>query len=264
MGIVRRFFKACSINCFRILGGYFAWMRKYAKHPEKYEHLVKQDKVRKLCRKVCKDLNFEYFVDGLENMPEGACGLYSNHLSLADPLSYVALLEAPTSYISKKENEKMPFVGKIMHGLEGEFMDREDLKQSLKVMMHVEKDLKEGNKSWVIFPDGTRNKDCQKNILPFHHGSFRPAFKAKVPIVPIAIYGTQVAVSGRHNYKKYPIYISILKPLMPEEYENMTTEEIAKHVHDAIQREVAFNLRPKYHKQMMEYGYKDYRFNQVK
>ena len=264
MGIIRRVAKTISLNLFPIVGGYFAWMKKYAKHPEKYPHLERQDRTRKLCFKVCKDLNFDYHIEGLENIPDRASGIYCDHLSIADPLSFVALLEKPTSYISKKENEKTPFVCKVIQGLGGEFMDRDDLKQSLKVMMHVQKDLENNVKSWVIFPDGTRSKDCQKKVLPFHHGSFRPAFKAKAPIVPVAIYGTQVAMSGRHYYKKYPIYISILKPLLPEDYATMTTEEIANKVHGMIQRTITYVLRPKYHAEMCALGYKDYRFNQVK
>lgn len=264
MGVFKRFGKALALDGFRIIGSYFSWMRKYAKHPEKYTQLEKQDKVRKLCYKVCLDLNLDFQIEGLENMPDRASGIYSNHLSLGDPLSYVSIFEKPTSYVSKKENKTMPFVGKIMTGLGGEFMDREDLKQSLKVMMHVQKELENNEKNWVIFPDGTRNKDCQRNILPFHHGSFRPAYKAKAPIVPVAVYGTQHVVSARHSYKKYPVYISILKPLMYEDYKDMNTEQIAKIVHDMIQREVAFKLRPKYHKYMSELNTKDYRFNQVK
>ena len=81
--------------------------------------------------------------------------------------------------------------GKIIKGIDGQYIDRNDLKQSLRVMMNVEADLKnKRDKNWIIYPEGTRNRDVMHNLKMFHHGTFRPAVKAGVPIVPVATYGT--------------------------------------------------------------------------
>lgn len=262
MGAVRRYSKALFKRGFQIIGSYFAWMRKYARNPKKYPFLVRQNKIKNLSYKTMLDMNADIIVEGLDQIPaDRACAIYANHLSMADPLTFVSILPYPSSYLSKKENENMPFIGKIMKGLEGMFMDREDLKQSLKVMMKIEEDLKANNKNWVIFPDGTRNKDPLMNVGEFHHGSFRPAMKAGVPIIPVAFYGTKSFFRSKPVFKKYPIYMKVLKPIMPEEYEGKTTNEIAKKVHDMIQSAVAFDLRPRYHKYMSQY--KGYRFNSI-
>ena len=76
----------------------------------------------------------------------------------------------------EKELEDKPFAGKVITGIDGLFLDRNDLKQSLRIMMKVEDDLKNRkDKNWIIFPEGTRNKDPMKNVKEFHHGTFRPA-----------------------------------------------------------------------------------------
>ena len=248
----------------RIIASYFAWMRKFAKHPEKYPFEYRYKKVRSLLIALSNSFNVEYHVEGLENLPEGKYCLVSNHLSAYDPLSLICVLEKPCTFVAKKELLKAPFAGKVIKGIDGLFIDRQDLKQSLRIMMAVEADLKtEDNKNWIIYPEGTRNKDVMKNMMMFHHGTFRPASKAGVPIVPVATFGTFRVLKGNPNFKKYPVFIKFLPPLMPEQYQNMSTIEIANYVHDEIQKTVDFDLRKKDHLEMKKIGSKHYKFNQI-
>lgn len=261
MSLVTRYGKAVGKQGWRIIGSYFAWMRKYAKHPEKYPLEERYKRVRELTAKVVKDLNVELIVEGKENIPENSVYYVGNHLSMLDPLSMIIILDKPVAFVGKKETENMPFVGKIMKDIEGEFLDREDLKQSLKVMMRVQKDLTEGTKNWAIFPEGTRNKDSMAKLNEFHHGTFRPAMKAGVPIVPIAFYGTQQALKSNPVFKKYPVFVKFLKPIMPEDYEGKTTNEVAIMVQKQVQAAVSFDLRKKYNDAMAKQ--KGYRFNKI-
>ncbi len=247
-----------------ILWAYFAWMRKFAKHPEKYPEELRYKKLRKLLIRLSNSFNIKYHVDGLENIPEETCCFISNHLSAYDPLALICVLDKPCTFVSKKELEDKPFAGKVIKGMEGLFLDRDDLKQSLRIMMKVEDDLKNvKNKNWIIYPEGTRNKDVMKPLMEFHHGTFRPAYKAKVPIVPVVVYGTFRALKRRPNFKKYPIYIKILKPLYPGDYESMSTQEIAKLTQERIQRVLDFEMRKLDHDEMKKIGNKNYRFNQI-
>ena len=248
----------------RIIACYFAWMRKFAKHPEKYPFEYRYKKVRNLLMRLSDSFNVEYHVEGLENLPKGKYCLVSNHLSAYDPLSLICVLEEPCTFVSKKELRKAPFAGKVIVGIDGLFIDRKDIKQSLRIMMAVENDLKsDSHKNWIIYPEGTRNKDVMKNMMMFHHGTFRPASKAGVPIVPVATYGTFRVLKGSPDFKKYPVYIKFLKPLYLEDYKDMSTIEIANKVHDDIQREIDFNLRIKDHLEMKKIGNKHYKFNQI-
>ena len=130
-------------------------------------------------------------------------------------------------------------------------------------MMRVEEDLKKGEKSWMIFPEGTRIRDQLLPVGAFHHGTFRPATKAGVPIVPAAVYGTFRLLKSKPQFKNYPVFISILKPIMPEDYAKMPTSDIAELTQKMIQREITYHLRPLDHKFMSESKDKKYCFTQV-
>ena len=228
-----------------IIYSYFSWMIRYSKHKEKYPIAKKYAALQKLVKKVNAGLGIEMHVIGKNNLPDVASCLISNHLSGTDPLTILSEIDSPTTFVCKKEVKKIPFVAKCVNTTEGEFIDREDLKESLRTMMKVEADLKKGTKNWLIYPEGTRNKDDRKLLLPFHHGTFRPAFKSQVPIVPICIYGTQRVVSTKYKFKKYDVYMEIGKPLYYEDYKDMKTQEIAELVQSKIQTMLSYHARRK-------------------
>ena len=63
-------------------------------------------------------------------------------------------------------------------------LDRDDVKQAMKVIMTVSKEAAQG-RNFLIFAEGTRSRDNQ--LLEFKGGSFKAAIKARCPIVPIAL-----------------------------------------------------------------------------
>ena len=243
---------------------YLFALKKYAKHPEKYPRELRFAKMRKLSNRIVRAFDGEIQVFGLENIPmDTNFYMVSNHMSMIDPLPYMVIYEKPITFIGKIELQKMPMVPAAFKSIEGEYIDRDDLRQSLKMMLRVEDDLKKHEKSWMIFPEGTRIRDQLLPIQPFHHGSFRPAMKAGVPIVPAAIYGTFRLLKSKPQFKKYPVLISFLKPLMPSDYEKMPSSEVAELAQRMIQREITYHLRPLDHKIMSESKDKKYCFTQV-
>ena len=255
--------KAALLMAPRIIFSYFAWMISYSKKNSNVPVEKRYKKVRKLITKANHALKFDTIVEGQENVPDEVCCFFSNHMGATDPLIYFDASEKPLTFVAKKEIEKLPFVGKVFKSDLGLFLDREDLKQSLRVMMKVQESLTKKEISWVIFPEGTRNKDQMGLLLEFHHGTFRAAMKAKVPLVPTVVYGSFRTLSKKHNYKKYPTYIKYLKPIYPQEYEGKTTEQIAKIVQSRIQAELTFVTRAIDHKRMLELKDKFYRFNRI-
>lgn len=246
-----------------IIWDYFKWMRKYAKNPTKYPFEKRYKDVQKLLRTLSRGFNVEYHVEGLEKLPEGNVSFACNHLSAYDPVTLICVLDKPCTFVAKKELIDKPFIGKIIKGIEGQYIDRKDLKQSLRVMMNVENDFKtRADKSWIIFPEGTRNRDPMNNLLMFHHGTFRPAVKSNTPIVPVALYGTFRVLKRKPAYKKYPIFIKFLDPIYPEQYKDMSTLDIAKIVEYKIEQAVSFDLRKKDHLEMAKID-KNYRFNKI-
>ena len=241
-----------------------AWVFRYSNHPEKYPLDIRYQKTRKLIRKVNKALKLDMHIEGLENRPEEASCYFINHLAAVDPLLLIEVMEKPTTLVAKIEIKKMPLVGRIFSGIDGLFLDRDDLKQQLKVMMKVQDSLRERKCNWAIYPEGTRNKDPMNKLLEFHHGTFRAAMKAGVPIVPVVCYGSFRVLNTKHTYKKYPTYIKFLPPIYPEEYKDLKTQDVAAIVQSRVQKELSFVAKPLDHKRMSELNDKYYRFNKVK
>ena len=248
----------------RIIVTYLFYLKKYAKHIDKYPRALRFSKMRNLSKHILSALNAEVTIFGLENLPSDSnFMLVSNHMSMIDPLPFMVNYDKPLTFVGKKELMEMPMVPNAFKSIEGEYLDRDDLRQSLKVMLRVEEDLRKGEKSWMIFPEGTRIRDQLLPVGAFHHGTFRPAVKAGVPIVPAAIYGSFRLLKSKPQFKKYPVFVSILKPITKEEYAKLQTCDLALMTQQAIQREITYHLRPLDHKVMSESKDKKYRFTQV-
>ena len=258
--------KAALLVAPRIIYSYFAWMISYskAKNKDKFPVQNRYKKVSKLIRKANKALKLDVVIEGKENIPNEVSCFFSNHMGAADPLIFFeAFNETPVTFLAKIEVEKMPFVGRVFQSDLGLFLDRDNLKQQLRVMMKVQDSLAKREINWVIFPEGTRNKDNMGLLLPFHHGTFRPAMKAGVPLVPTVVYGSFRILSKKHNYKKYPTYIKFLNPIYPDEYQGKTTEEVARIVQSRIQKELSFKTRKIDHERMVELHDSFYRVNRI-
>lgn len=257
--------RAALITGFRILWSFFTWIIPYSKKRDGISLKKRYKKVRKLITKVNRALRLKLVVEGQENIPHEVSCFISNHQGAADPLIYFEAFKEdnPVTFLAKKEVEQMPFVGKVFKSDLGLFLNREDLKQQLRVMMKVQDSLQRKEINWVIFPEGTRNRDNMGLLLPFHHGTFRPAMKAGVPLVPTVVYGSFRILSKKHNYKRYPTYIKFLEPIYPSEYAGKTTEEVAQIVQSQIQKELSFVARKIDHQRMVELHDKFYSVNRI-
>ena len=248
----------------RILATYFFKLKKWAKHLDKYPRELRYSKMRNLVQHISNALSIDLHVFGLENVPtDENYLLVCNHMSAYDPLAFISILEKPVAFVSKMELMKAPFVPTALKVLESEPIDRDDLRQSLGVMLNVEDSLRKHEKNWMIFPEGTRIHDQLLPVGDFHHGTFRPAVKSGALILPAAIYGTFRVFSKKPQFKKYPVCVSFLKPMTPEEYKGLPTCDVAKKMQQVIQKEITYHLRPLDHKLMSESKDTKYKYTQV-
>ncbi|MCX6500008.1 MAG: lysophospholipid acyltransferase family protein [Arthrobacter sp.] len=138
-------------------------------------------------------LLFRPWVKGLDNVPaEGAAILASNHLSFSDSIFMPLMVPRPVVFLAKSEY----FTGKGIKGkLTAAFfrltnqlpMDRSGgaaSAQSLNAGMDV---LKNGS-LLGIYPEGTRSPDAR--LYRGKVGVARLALQARVPVIPIAMIGT--------------------------------------------------------------------------
>jgi 1-acyl-sn-glycerol-3-phosphate acyltransferases len=203
---------------------------------QKYDELTRYAFLHRLTPRVNRRGRVRISCHGLENLPkEMGYVLYPNHQGMFDALIFLDTHERPFATVSKKEVENVFFLNKVFKILASKFIDREDVRQSMKVMMEVTKELKEG-RNYLIFPEGTRSRN-KNHIQEFKAGSFKCAMQAKVPIVPVALIDSYKAFDS-HSIRKITVQIHYLKPLYYEDYKDMKSMEIAARVSALVQQTI--------------------------
>ena len=79
------------------------------------------------------------------------------------------------------------------------FLDRENMKESLKVILQGIEYIKEGH-SIFIMPEGTRNQG--EGLLPFKEGSLKMAEKTGCAIIPVALSNTDAVFERQKPWVK--------------------------------------------------------------
>lgn len=220
-----------------------AWVKlcKYAKHTDEYSYEEKYKHIRYILKRVCKSGNIDLKVEGIEKIPEKdgflLCG---NHQGLFDVVALADSFERPLAAVLKKELKDIPFLKQVIQCTKSFSMDREDVRQSMKVLQNVTKELQKG-RNIVIFPEGTRSKNGNR-MGEFHAGSFKCAMKAKVPIVPFALIDS-FKVLDQDGCDPLKVQLHYLDPIPYEEYKNLNSNEVATLVKERVGIAINKNLQ---------------------
>ncbi len=217
------------------------WLYKIFKysHAEKYDEATRYALLHYITPIANRRGRVKVECYGLENLPgETGYVLFPNHQGMFDALMVLETHERPITTVSKKEVQEVFFIKQVFQVMQSRFIDREDVRQSMKVMMEVTKDIKAG-RNYLIFAEGTRSRD-KNNILEFKGGSFKCAMQARCPIVPVALIDSYKAFDS-HSISKITVQIHYLKPLYYEDYKDMKSVEIAAAVSDMIQKTIREN-----------------------
>ncbi len=170
---------------------------------------------------------------GRDNIPKEEAVLYiSNHRSYFDiPVAYSSV-PTLTSFMSKKEIAKIPFLSYWMRFLQCLFLDRDDIKQGLKTILKGIELVKDGY-SVYISPEGTRNQS--KEMLPFKEGSFKIAEKTGCAIIPVAILNTEEAFENHIPWiRSAHVVIEYGKPIYPKDLSKEQQKFLGAHVQEII------------------------------
>lgn len=206
---------------------------KYAKNPEHYTEEEMYRHIQRILQLAAKAGNVTVEVHGRENIPaESGFIMYGNHQGMFDVMAVVADMHHPMSAVFKTELKDIPLIREIAACLKGLPMDRDDVRQSLEVIRTVTKEIQAG-RNYIIYPEGTRSKNG--NVMgEFHHGSFRCATTAKCPVLPVCVIDTHKVLDQKGS-KPITVQMHYLKPIMPEEYKGMKTNQLADLVKSRIQ-----------------------------
>ncbi len=206
----------------------------HAAHPDKYTEQEHFKMLKFIDHRANKAGNVEIVASGMENIPkENGFIFFPNHQGMYDVLAIMEVTPVPFSVVAKKEVANIPFLKQIFSCVKAKMMDREDIRQSLQVIMDVAKEVKEG-RNYIIFPEGTRSKNGNK-VGEFKGGSFKAATKAKCPIVPVALINA-FKPFDTNSIEQVKVQVHFLEPLYYDDYKEMKTTEIAHLVQERIQK----------------------------
>lgn len=133
-------------------------------------------------------------VKGEENIPaDGPVLFVCNHRSYFDILITHEIVKKPVGFIAKSDMKKLPLLPQYMDDIGCVFLDRDDIKQGLATINQAAEYMKLGH-SMILFPEGHRNQADE--MLPFRQGGYKMAEKAKCPIVPVAISGSDLLLES--------------------------------------------------------------------
>lgn len=171
---------------------------------------------------------------GMEKVPEtGRFMLVCNHVSLADPVVLLRVFTGKQlAFISKKENQSMFLVGKVMHKMLCQPIDRENDKAALKTIIRCIQILREDKASVAVFPEGYIHED--KKLHHFRSGVFKIAKKTEVPIVVCTMKNTKDAISNLLHHRHTNIEVSVLATIQPEEYKDLTTVDLGERIYQLM------------------------------
>lgn len=162
----------------------------------------------------------------------------SNHLSHAD-VPIISRLPWEMKWVAKKELFGVPIVGWMMRMARDIDVDRRDRRSRARVLVKASNVL-EADCPVMFFPEGTRSRDGR--IHRFAEGPFRLAIREGVPILPLAIDGTQDALPKHSGRFKDPGTTMRLKMLPPVETAGLSKDDVpalARRVRAQIVAQVA-------------------------
>lgn len=196
---------------------------------------IKPTTVYKHLRKVAKTLDLiagnKYELVGEENIPTEAVLIASNHEGFFDPVSTVDIFASPVALIGKIELTKIPTLKYWITKFGSEFIDRDDMKQSIRVIISASKTLKNGT-NVLIYPEGTRNTADEE----FKAGSFKIAQNAKAGILPMTVRNTSDIFENNKflQLKKSKPVITIHPVIKYEDYKDKDLITVASEVQKIV------------------------------
>jgi 1-acyl-sn-glycerol-3-phosphate acyltransferase len=189
-------------------------------------------------------LIFRPQVSGAEHVPaSGPAILASNHLSYADWLFMPLTLSRRVTFVAKAEYFNTPgikgwFQKKFFSGAGQVPIDRSGATAAEGALSAAKRILTEERDLFGIYPEGTRSHDGK--LYRGKTGVARLALECKVPVIPVAVVGTDVVAPPGQTFGKLtrPI-VRFGKPLDFSRYDGMENDRyILRSVTDEIMYEI--------------------------
>lgn len=138
-------------------------------------------------RNLARVLGVHVKVRGLEHLDRlgGPCVFVANHQSHFDIPAILGFVPGINRFTAKKELFREPVLGLVMHTMGMISIDRDDPERTIARLKRLRAD----GHSLVFFPEGTRSRGGVMGA--FKKGAFVTAMELGLPIVPIAVRGSE-------------------------------------------------------------------------
>ena len=171
---------------------------------------------------------------GLEKTPkEGRFLLVCNHQNESDPgilLHYFK--SSQLAFISKRENKTMFVVGKFMHKILCQLVNRENDREALKTILKCIQLIRNDEVSIGAFPEG--GIICKDKLSHFRSGMFKIAQKANVPIVVCTLKGTSDLFHNMKRLKRTYVRLHLVDVIPAEEVKAASTVELGERIYQMM------------------------------
>lgn len=200
----------------------FIWMAFHNKRLRRAEKLGIEGKIEERdkivhenvpvwARYILKQCPAEVEVIGHEKIPQDQAVVFiANHQGNMDIPVMLGYIDRPIAFVAKVELAKVPILSSWMRLMQCTFLDRKSPRASVQAMHDAIDGLKKGY-SQMIFPEGTRSRGGPHR--EFKAGSFKLAFSAEAPIVPVTLDGTWRLLEEKGKLQKGKVTVTIHDPI---------------------------------------------------
>ena len=181
-----------------------------------------------------------------ERVPRtGSVILAANHASFLDPPLVGTALPRGIYYLARQSLFRFPVLGSGLRYLDAIPVDREAGASGLKTIL----DRLFNGGAIILFPEGTRSPDG--NFLPARSGIGLAVIKSEAPVVPVRIFGSNLAWGRPHTLPRpHKVIVKFGNPIdfTPLRHEAKTApktrlKEIYQEVADRLMAEIG-RLKP--------------------
>lgn len=211
-------------------------LKKHAKHKEKYSLEFRYQTVRNFIKKLSKaeKKSIDCYQKEIIDRPHGGRIYITNHQSMDDICTMVELSKKPIRFISKIENQNVFALGNAAKSIDCFFIDRHDVRQSLKVLKEAALAAQNGD-DILLFPEGTRSKTGE--VLEFKSALTNLVQMAKVEVVIVALDKTVLSLKKR-KYKPFSVQARVCQPISYETFLEHK-HDFTTYAHDLLKQELA-------------------------
>ena len=161
----------------------------------------------------------------------GGVIIASNHVSYADPLVIGTWSPRMVHFLAKRELFSNPLIGALLRRIGAVPVRRGMVERN--TLRLVEEILREGD-TIVIFPEGTRSRDCV--VRDARPGIGLIAASADVPVLPLYLRGSRHM--GRSLFRRGELSLFFGEPIHPASVMGETQKEKYRRIGESVMEEI--------------------------